>query len=121
MSRRPPEDRWAVISFHKQGLTTAAIRRTTGFDRGFITRCLSKYNDSGSVDDAERAGRPRKLSKGVERTVEKKMRGKRHRSSRVIERELKRQKIADVSYKTVRRTMHRRNLRAFKQRKTSTV
>ena len=108
MSRRPPEDRWAVISFHKQGLTTAAIRRTTGFDRGFITRCLSKYNDSGSVDDAERAGRPRTLSKGVERAVEKKMRGKRHRSSRVIERELKRQKIADVSYKTVQTTMHPR-------------
>ena len=51
--------------------------------------------------------------------MEKEMRGKRHRSSRVIERELKRQKIADVSYKTVQRTMHRRNLRAFKQRKTS--
>jgi len=79
MSRRPPEDRWAVISFHKQGLTKAAIRRTTGFDRGFITRCLSKYNDSGSVDDVERVGRPRELSKDVERTVEKKMRGKRHR------------------------------------------
>ena len=37
----------------------------------------------------------------------------------MIERELKRQKIADVSYKTVQRTMHRRDLRAFKQRKTS--
>jgi DDE superfamily endonuclease/transposase len=113
MSRRPPEDRWAVISFHKQGLTTAAICRTTGFDRRFVARCISKYNDTGSVDDAERAGRPRK------RTVEKKTRGKTHRSSRVIERELKRQKVADVSYKTVQRTWHRRGLRAFKQRKTS--
>ena len=103
MSRRPPEDRWAVISFHKQGLTTAAICRTTGFDRRFVARCISKYNDTGSVDDAQHAGRPRKLSKGVERTVEKKTRGKRRRSSRVIERELKRQKIADVSYKTVQR------------------
>ena len=119
MSRRPPEDRWAVISFHKQGLTTAAICRTTGFDRRFVARCISKYNDTGSVDDAQHAGRPRKLSKGVERTVERKTRGKRRRSSRVIARELKRQKIADVSYKTVQRTWHRRGLRAFKQRKTS--
>ena len=79
MSHRPPEDRWAVISFHKQGLTT--VQFVAQLDRRFITRCLSKYNDSGSVDDAERAGRPRKLSKSVERTVEKKMRGKRHRSS----------------------------------------
>ena len=70
MSRIPPVVRWAVI------LTTAAMRHTTGFDRGFITRCLSKYNDFGSVDDVERAGRPRKLSKSVERAVEAKMRGK---------------------------------------------
>src|SRR5689334_16356456 len=115
MSRRPAEDRWAVISWHKQGLTTAAICRTTGFDRRFVTPCISKYNDSGSLNDAERAGRPRKLSKGVEQTVEKKMRGKRRRSSRVIARELKRQKVWDVSYSTVQRTVHRRDLRAFKQ------
>lgn len=119
MSRRPAEDRWAVVSFHKQGLTTAAICRTTGFDRQFVTRCISKYNDSGSIDDAPRAGRRRKLSEGVERTVEKKMRGKRRRSSRVIARELKRQKVADVSRMTVQRTVHRRGLHAFKQRKTS--
>ena len=80
---------------------------------------ISKYKDSGSVDDAPRAGRPRKLSARVERAVEKKMRGKRRRSSRVIERELKRQKVSDVSYKTVQRTVHRRGLHAFKQRKTS--
>ena len=33
--------------------------------------------------------------------------------------ELKRQKVSDVSYKTVQRTVHRRGLHAFKQRKTS--
>ena len=47
------------------------------------------------------------------------MRGKRRRSSRVIARELKKQKVADVSYSTVQRTMHRRDLHAFRQRKTS--
>ena len=47
------------------------------------------------------------------------MRGKRRRSSRVIEREPKRQKVADVSYTTVQRTVHSRGLHAFKQRKTS--
>ena len=66
-----------------------------------------------------RAGRPKKLSARVERGVEKKMRGKRRRSSRVIERELKRQKVSDVSSKTVQRTVHRRGLHALKQRKTS--
>ena len=119
MSRRPPEDRGAVVFLHKDGLTTAEICRKTGFDRGFVTRWISRYNDSGSLDDAAGAGRKRKLSKSVERTVEKKMRGKRRRSSRVIARELKKQKVADVSYSTVQRTMHRRDLHAFRQRKAS--
>ena len=77
---------------------TAEICRKTGFYKQFVTHWISKYKDSGSVDDP-RAGRPRKLSARVERAVEKKMRGKRRRSSRVIERELKRQKVSDVSYK----------------------
>jgi len=89
MSRIPLEDRGAVVFLHKDGLTTAEICRKTGFDRRFVTRWISRYNDSGSLDDAASAGRKRKLSKSVERTVEKKMRGKRRRSSRVIARELK--------------------------------
>ena len=77
----------------QEGLTTAEICRKTGFYKQFVTHWISKYKDSGSVDDAPRAGRPRKLSARVERAVEKKMRGKRRRSSRVIEWELKRQKV----------------------------
>ena len=90
MSRRPPEDRGAVVTLHKQGLTPAEICRKTGFDYHFVTRWIAKHNESGSLDDAKRAGRPRKLSKSVELTVERKMRKKRRRSSRVIARELKR-------------------------------
>ena len=69
MSSRPPKDRGAVVFLHKDGLTTAEICRKTGFDRGFVTRWISRYNDSGSLDDAAGAGRKRKLSKNVERTV----------------------------------------------------
>ena len=86
MPRRPAEDRWAVISWYKEGLTTAEICRKTGFYKQLVTHWISKYKDSGSVDDAPRAGRPRKLSARVERAVENKMRGKRRRSRRVIER-----------------------------------
>ena len=76
MSRRPPEDRGAVVTLRKQGLTPAEICRKTGFDYHFVTRWIAKHNESGSLDDAKRAGRPRKLSKSVELTVERKMRGK---------------------------------------------
>ncbi len=98
MSRRPPEDRGAVVFLHKEGLTTAEICRRTGFERRFVRRWISRYNDSGSLADAASGGK-KGLSKSVERTVEKKMRRKRHRSSRVIARERKKQKVADVSYK----------------------
>ena len=98
MSRRPPEDRGAVVTLHKQGLTPAEICCKTGFDHRFVKRWIAKHNASSSLDDAKRAGRPRKLSKSVELTVERKMREKRRRSSRVIARELKRQKVCDVSY-----------------------
>ena len=50
MSRRPPEDRGAVITWHKQGLTPAEIRRKTGFDRHFVKRWIANYNDSGSLE-----------------------------------------------------------------------
>ena len=56
MSRRPPEDRGAVVFLHKDGLTTPEICRKTGFDRRFVTRWISRYNDSGSLDDAAGAG-----------------------------------------------------------------
>src|SRR6187401_134732 len=71
MSRRPPEDRGAVITLHKQGLTPAEICGKTGFDHRFVKRWIAKHNGSGSLDDAKRAGRPRKLSKSVEWTVER--------------------------------------------------
>ena len=108
-----------MISWYKEGLTTAELCRKTGFYKQFVTHWISKYKDSGSVDDAPRAEGPRKLSARVERAVEKKMRRKRRRSSRVIERELKSQKVSDVSYKDSAENSARRGLHAFKQRKTS--
>ena len=103
-----------MITWHKQGLTPAEIRRKTGFDRHFVKRWIANYHDSGSLDDAKRAGRPRKVSKSVERTVERNNAGeKTPLECRVIARELKRQKVCDVSYTTVQRTVHRRGLHAF--------
>jgi len=122
MSRRPPEDRLAVIFWYQEGLTNAEICRKTGFDRQFVARWISRYNESGSfarVGEATGAGRKRKLSANMEGIVEREIRGKTRRSSRVVARELKRREITDVSYTTVQRTAHRMGLRAFKRRKSS--
>jgi transposase len=98
MSRKPLGDRWSVITWHKEGLSEADICRKTGHDRRFVARWIERYESGKAVLDEQRSGRPRKLSTRIEQNIERKMRGKRRRSSRVVARELKRQKIAHVSY-----------------------
>lgn len=119
MSRRAIADRWSVITWHKEGLRVPEISRKTGFDRQFISRWIEKFESGQAIEDNTRTGRPRKRSTRVEQIVERKMRGKRHRSSRRVARDLKRQKITDISYKTVQRAAHDRGLRPFRRRITS--
>ena len=86
-----------------------AICRKTGFERQFVSRWIKKFEKSecdDGMEDAKHTGRPRKRTPKVERAVESKMRGKRRRSSRIVARDRKRQKIADISYKTVQRAAH---------------
>ena len=42
MARRTTADRWAVITWHKEGLTAADICRKTEFDRQFVDRWVKK-------------------------------------------------------------------------------
>jgi len=87
--------------WHKEGLPIADISRKTGFERRFVSRWIKKFENSecgDGMEDAKHTGRPRKRTPKVERAVESKMRGKRRRSSRIVARGLKRQKIADISY-----------------------
>ena len=122
MSRRASADRWTVIMWHKEGLPIADICPKTGFERRFVSRWIKKFEKSecgDGMEDAKHTGRPRKRTPKVERAVESKMRGKRRRSSRVVARDLKRQKIADISYTTVQRAAPDRGLRPFRRPKTS--
>lgn len=119
MSRRSTADRWTVIMWHKEGLTVSDIARKTKFDRHFIYRWIKKYEAGEPIEEGKRTGRPRKRIPRVEAAIERTIRGKRRRSSRVVARDLKRQKIADISRMTVQRAAHNRGLHPFKQRKTS--
>jgi transposase len=103
-----------VIAWHKEGLRVADIARKTGFDRQFINRWISKLENGEAIEDTKRSGRPRKRSANVERQIEKEIKGKRRRSSRVVARDLKRRKVADLSYTTVQRAAHDRGLRPYR-------
>src|SRR6185436_10791734 len=85
MSRRPP-DRGTVVFLHNEGLTTAEICRRTGFERRFVTRWTQRLFHSMM------------RSEKTLRSVETKMRRKRHRSSRVIASELNKQNVAVYTY-----------------------
>jgi transposase len=104
---------------HNKGLTVAEIQRDTGFERRFISRWIDKFESGDTIEDGKRTGRPRKRTNKVEQIIERKMRGKRRCSSRVIARDLKRQKIANISHMTVQRAAHDRGLRPFRRRVTS--
>lgn len=119
MSRRSVADRWTVITWHKEGLTVPEIYYKTGFDQRFSRRWISRFESGAAIQDSDRTGRPRKRTTKVEQIIERKMRGKRRRSSRVVARDLKRQKIVDISYSTVQRGAHARGLRPFRRRITS--
>lgn len=108
-----------MIAWHKEGLRVADIARKTGFDRQFITRWISKLENGEAIEDTKRSGRPRKRTADVERQIEKEIKGKRRRSSRVVARDLKRRKVADLSYTTVQRAAHDRGLRPYRCTKTS--
>ena len=60
MSRRPAADRWAVIMWHKEGLSIADICHKTGFERRFVSRWINKFEkgecDDG-MEDAKHTGR----------------------------------------------------------------
>jgi transposase len=119
MSRRSTADRWAVVTWHKEGLSVADIVHKTGFDRQFVNRWVKKFEAGEPIEEGKHTGRPRKRSSRVEQAIERTMRGKRRRSSRIVARDLKRRKIADISYKTVQRAAHNRDLHPFRRRKTS--
>jgi transposase len=119
MSRRTLADRWTVVTWHKEGLSIAEIARKTKLDRQFIKRWIQKFEADEPMEEGKRTGRPRKRTPRVEAAIERAMRGKRRRSSRVVARDLKRLRIADISRRTVQRAAHHCGLRPFKQRKSS--
>lgn len=119
MVGRPDADRWAVVTLAREGLTRAEIVRRTGFDARFVSRCMAKFQLTGTVADCARSGRKRKRTPVVEKKVVELMRGKRRRSCRVVAQMLKAQGFASIHRNTVWRTAHDQHLRPYRMQRTS--
>ena len=64
MVRRTTSDRWTVITWHNEGLTTADICHKTGFDRRFVGRWVKKFENDEVIEDGPRMGRPKEAHSG---------------------------------------------------------
>lgn len=58
------ENRIAVIALHKVGMEINAIFKTLhtlGISKMFVYRAINRYNETSSVCDRKRSGRPRSV------------------------------------------------------------
>jgi len=101
--------RWAVVTAFQRGKTQVVeIARETGEGRRFVRRTLSRFRETGGVEDRPRSGRPPKLRPGTARRLLKK---KRTGSSRRLAREISREEGLDVSHQTILRQAKKEKLR----------
>ncbi len=89
MARRSVDDRWAVVTYFKEGQSPAEMVRTTGFNFHFVLRWIAAYKATGTVNEQSRPGRKRKLSVAKEGKVVSLMHAKRKRSCQAVAQILK--------------------------------
>lgn len=87
------ENRIAVIALHKVGMEPSVIFQTLqklGISRMFVYRTINRYNNTSSVEDQKRSGRPRavRTTKAVN-AVKARIRRNPIRKQKILSREMK--------------------------------
>jgi len=75
-----------------------------------VNDIMAKYRWSNSLHDLPRSGRPRKTTVRVDRVIKRKSTADVHKTAAELCRELREEKIADISRSTVTRRLHEENL-----------
>jgi transposase len=87
------ENRIAVIALHKVGMEPNAIFKTLhtlGISKMFVYRAINRYNETSSVCDRKRSGRPRSVrTKKVVKAVRERIRRNPVRKQKILSREMK--------------------------------
>ena len=113
MSKHSIEERWNIISLHKQGHSQRVIQSEVNIPQQTISDTIKRYKTTGSVDDKKRSGRPKKLSASQETNVVALSKGKRHRSTRIVAKMTKKNAIPPISRETVRKTLKNHDLKPY--------
>ena len=103
--------RHQIIILHKEGYSQRAIHQKLGISRGGIQHTIKKFEETGQVDDLERNGRPRKLSKSDEHFLKVTSLRNRKKSSKELTQDLKDASGPSVHPCTTRRSLIRSGLK----------
>ena len=108
MPRISVEKRSLVLEFTNGGMTQKKIAQTLHISRRSVQYLMRKFKETGRVADRERSGRPRILTKRMERRVLRMSKGNPTWTARKVRQE---SNLTDVvSINTVKRTLRRHGL-----------
>lgn len=101
--------RATIISLTEEGYSPYEIMKLTGIDQN----CVYRWCGRESTDDDPRSGRPSKLTRSAKALIKTRMIGKPRRSLRLMARELKRTRKADVHFTTIERYLKKEGARPY--------
>lgn len=96
------EDRWRVVHCIQSGMTYTDIQRTHGYTPAFISRWWKRYQETGSVEDAPRSGRPKTLTADQRTAIVRSLKRKATGSLRRTAKKFKAEHGIEVSHVTIR-------------------
>lgn len=114
--RKSEGERWRIIGAHENGQSMASIAQHYGITKGEVSRLVNKHNQTGSVKDRARSGRPRKTDAREDRRIIQHSRRNRFMPTRQIRDELQHD-IGRLSRQTVNSRLIQAGYRSCRARK----
>ena len=118
--RLSEEERWRVVHYSTlEHLSIRRIAQKMQISKTTVAQLLKKFQQTGLVSDLARTGRKRKISEQEENKIVKK--AKKEKPASEIARELSQESKNEVSVDTVRRILHKHNLRWLVKQKVEAL
>ena len=118
--RLSEEERWRVVHYSTlEHLSIRRIAQKMQISKTTVAQLLKKFQQTGLVSDLARTGRKRKISEQEENKIVKK--AKKEKPASEIAQELSQESKNEVSVSTVRRILHKHNLRWLVKQKVEAL
>ena len=105
------EERAAIVTLHKEGYNQTAISRKLSVSRSAIQEIIRKKNETGTVADRKRSGRPRKTTERQDEYLVLSSRRNKRATAAQLRKELENATGINVSKTTVKVRLHEAGIR----------